>query len=181
MLKHIIKHGTWPALAWCEWSFAVHSSHHMAYCSCKRRTSSWSFIRNRRASRGKRPLGVWKAMPVNDWALWLLRKVHSSRHTNHFVAFPFESQDASWLLGREREPVQKHRHDMFKEPHVFWRTNRTSSLVGPCPCNAVEQTNWFTMVYLYKDTPNDQSTKGACVPTTTLQWNAMSSLIGPIR
>lgn len=94
---------TWPALAWCEWSLAVHSSHHMAYCSCKRRTSSWSFILNRRASRGKRPLGVWKVMPVNDWALWLLRKVHSSRHTNHFVALPFESQDASWLLGSERE------------------------------------------------------------------------------
>ena len=183
MLKHIIKHGTWLdlQLAWCEWSLAVHSSHHMAYCSCKRRTSSWSFILNRRASRGKRPLGVWKVMPVNDWALWLLRKVHSSRHTNHFVALPSESQDASWLLGSEREQFKSTDMTCSKNRMFFGKPTGPSSLVGPCPCNAVEQTNWFTMVYLYKDTPNDQSTKGTCVPTTTLQWNAMSSLIGHIR
>ena len=107
----------------------------------------------------------------------------SSFFTTHksFCCFAFWISRCLLAPWKWKGTVQKHRHDMFKEPHVFWRANRTSSLVGPCPCNAVEQTNWFTMVYLYKDTPNDQSTKGTCVPTTTLQWNAMSSLIGPIR
>lgn len=148
----------------------------MAYCSCNRWTSSWSFIRNRRGSRGKRPLGVWKAMTVTDWALWLLRKVHFSRHTQIVLLLCLLNlKMPRWLLWREGEQFKNADMTSF-----FWRANLISSLVGPCPCNAVEQTNWFTMVYLYKDTPNDQSTKSASVPTTTIRSSEMlpSSLIG---